>query len=550
VNEITATTGTAEALLENLQRILLDAAQDVQSSSAREAMRAVERTYGVQATRYGRLLNDLVAGSYAWDLVEGPATHGPHLPRIHELCQCEPLLRVMRESGELAEREGLLRQRDAALAAVWREESATDEDRRLAAESVYDDYFDGVRRAAEAYRPHYEALRRAAGGGVQPLTGPRVRSRPLLQPPLMALLFSACHLDKQGRFAPAGDDRRGGVEYRHGKNAIQILPAEPTPITRRNTTLDREALAAWAGGDVPADLAMLDAMAWDVAALAVSAFYVRTDGADIDSSFPFLIDDYFGWRGVDPRKRTRELRRQVEARLELLCSDRVQVRSETELWLTDSKTGRRTKTAVIAEGPFLVQRARVFRRASDGGDAPDGYLLSLGEWARKFVEERAMLGVCLRRLAEYDLQRQGWERRIGWYLVFQMNNQASKMTFREAIKDGRPRTLVTPQHPLKMRTVLDNSHVPWEETARTNPGKVIRQWCDALETLRKDGVIGPYACLDGLPDGADLPARGRLAAMLEHRYQFIPGKDLLAHLRAKNGAAARKTRSLGVDPPG
>ena len=541
------TPSTAETLLQNLQRVLLDAAQEVPTDqagritpAAREAMRAVERTHGVQATRYGRLLSDLVAGSYAWDLFQEPKTRGDRLPRIYELCQCEPLLRVMRESGELAERERLLRQRDAALAAVWREAGGTDEDRRLGAEAVYDDYFDSVQRASETYRPHYEALRRASAGSPAPLTGPRVRGRPFLQPPLMALLFSACHLDKDDAFGPALGDPRGGREYRHGRNSLQVLPADPAPIAGRDTALNREQFQAWAGDGVGADLAKLDAMAWDIAALAVSAFYVRTDGADIDSSFPFLIDDYFHWRGVDPRKRTRELRQEVEARLELLCSDRMQVHSETELWLTDPGTGQRRKTPVVAEGSFLVKRSRFSRRDTGGGATPDGYLLSLGEWARKFVEERAMLGVSLRRLAEYDLQRQQWERRIGWYLVFQMNNQASKMTFRDVVQDGKARTQIIPQHPLKMQTVLSNSHVPWEETARTNPGKVIKQWCDALDTLRRDGVIGPYACLDGPPDGADLPVRGRLGAMLERRYQFVPGKDLLPHLRAKQGAAQRK----------
>ena len=151
-----------------------------------------------------------------------------------------------------------------------------------------------------------------------------------------------------------------------------------------------------------------------------------------------------------------------------------------------------------------------------------------------------MLGVSLKRLAEYDLQRQGWERRIGWYLVFQMNNQGSRMTFQDVVKDGKTRTLVTPQHPLKMKTVLDGSHVAWEEMARTNPGKVIKQWNDALETLRKDGILGPCPCLDGAADGSDLPARGRLAAMLERRFQFVPGRDLLPHLRAKRGAAERQ----------
>ena len=515
---------TAESLLQKLQQALLLAAKEVPSAaSARETMRTVERAYGAQATRCGRLLLDLVSGSYAWDLFDGPKALGPHLPRIHELCRCEPLLCLMRDSGEMAERERLLRERDTALAALWRTASASDEERRLESERISDDFFEGVQRVAEAYRAHYEALRRASSGPAAPLAGLRVRSRPLLQPPLMALLFSACHGDKDAGFVPIGEGR-GGMEYRQGRNALQVR----------------------AGSGVHTDLANLDAMAWDLAALAVSAFYVRTDGVDIDAAFPLLLDDYFQWRGVDPRKRTRALRRQIAARLELLCSDRVQVRSQTDLWLTEPGTGRRQKTPVLAEGPFLVQRSRFFRGAPAPGDTepemPGGYLLSLGEWARKFVEERAMLGVSLRRLAEYDLHRQQWERRIGWYLVFQMNNQAAKMTFREVVQDGKARTLVAPQHALKMRTVLSHSHVPWEETAKTNPGKVIRQWRDALTTLRRDGVIGPCPCLDGSADGSDLPVRGRLAAMLDRRYQFVPGKDLLPHLRAKQGAAARRNK--------
>ena len=264
---------------------------------------------------------------------------------------------------------------------------------------------------------------------------------------------------------------------------------------------------------------------------------------NFDASFPVLVEDYFAWRGTDPRKRSRALREQVTARLEFLCSDRMQTRSETELWLTDPRTGHRRKTRVLAEGPLLVKRSRFFRPTPGAEEAePEttGFLLSLGEWARPFVEERAMLGVSLKRLAEYDLQRQGWERRIGWYLVFQMNNQGSRMTFQKVIKDGKTRTQITPQHPLKMRTVLNGAQIAWEETARTNPGKVIKQWNDALDTLRRDGILGPCPCLDGAADGHDLPTRGRLAAMLERRFQFVPGRDLLPHLRAKRGAADRK----------
>ena len=495
----------AETLLQKIQECLRDAAGN-SPGSERAALREIERRHGPQATRYGRMLHELIVGSHAWDLLKEPKMREARLPRLHELCVCEPLLQVMRESGELAERERLLGQRDAAQAALWCRADLTDEARWLGAEAIQDEYFFGVQQAAERYRPHYESLRRAASGTTMPLAGPRVRSRPFLQPPLMALLFRACHAESHGS------------EMTQGGNAIRFLPAKM-------------------------ELKSLDPMAWDMAALAVSAFYARTNGTQADAAFPLLLEDYFSWRGVDARKRSRTLREQVAARIELLCSDGMQVRSETDLWLTDTVTGRRKKTAVTAEGPFLVKRSRFFRRPSEAGEMePEttGYLLSLGEWARAFVEERAMLGLHLKRLAEYDLQRQGWERQIGWYLVFQMNNQASKMTFQDVTQGGKTRTLVTPQHSLKMRTVLSGSLVPWEETARTNPGKVIQQWGEALEALRKDGIIGPASCLDGLPDGSDLPARGRLTALLERRFQFVPGRDLLPHLRAKHGAKERK----------
>jgi hypothetical protein len=85
-----------------------------------------------------------------------------------------------------------------------------------------------------------------------------------------------------------------------------------------------------------------------------------------------------------------------------------------------------------------------------------------------------------------------------------------------------------------MKTVLQNSHVPWEEMARTNPGKVIKQWVDTLETLQRDGILSGWSCLDGMPDGSNLPTRSRLSALLEYRYQFVPGGDLADHLHRKS----------------
>ena len=61
--------GAAEALLRKLQAALGDAAGD---ASSRAALRSVEREHGAAATRAGRLLGELLSGSHAWDLWEGP----------------------------------------------------------------------------------------------------------------------------------------------------------------------------------------------------------------------------------------------------------------------------------------------------------------------------------------------------------------------------------------------------------------------------------------------------------------------------------------------
>ena len=429
-----------EALAESLLRQF----QDAFGTGDRAALRAAERAHGAGANRAGRLLQDLLAGSHAWDLFEAGVGQGRggRRPRVHALCVCDPVLRAMRESGEMGERERLLAQRDEALAAVWREPSRTEEERWQCDLDVRDTYDADVAALAERHRAHYETLGRAASRSYASLAPPRVRSRPLFLPPLMTSLFRACH---------------GG---------------EP------------------AGG--------LDPMAWDLAALAVTAFHVRTNGGDPGAPFPLLLDDYFEWRGTDPRKRSRTVREAVTATLEFLCSDRLGV--------------------LGAEGPLLTRRSLIFRRpvAGEIGTAePEtlGFLLSLGEWARPLVEQQTVWAVNLKRLAEYDLARQGWERRIGWFFVFQMTDPA------------RP----TPQT-FTMRSVLDGSLVPWRGMARSSAGKVIRQWSDALNTLHRDGVIGPWACLDGAADGSDLPARGRLAAMLERRCRIAPGRDLLPHV--------------------
>jgi hypothetical protein len=524
---------TAEELLRKFQKVLLDKAQAVPtaagalststerlSNTERQAVRRVEQAYGPMATQVGRRLQELLTGSYAWDLFERARPRRSRLPKLHELSRCEPLILLMRESGELAERERLLTDRDSRLTEIWRDSGLSELDRQTAAHSFEEQYRADIARSAEFYRPFYHRLRRATGA-IPPLTGPRVRSRPLLQPPIVAHFFGACHAEKEIAFEPI----EGGYTFAQGRNSVTI-----------------------SGIDAEHSLTTLDEMAWDIAAIAVSAFFVRTAGNDPSAEFPLLIDDYFEWRGVDPRKRTIDLRKQIDARIRLLFSDSVRLHSEMDLWLADSQTNRRKKTPIVSDGAFLVRRTGLYRLSAWQSEIEHqplyGYMVSLGPWAERYIEERAMIGIFPKRLTEYDLRREQWERRIGWYITFQMHNQGSRMVFEDIVgDDGEANVRVTPQHPLIMRTVLANAQVRWEEMARTNPGKVIKQWIDALETLGRDGVIGEYTCLDGAPDGSDLPSRSRLATMLEYRYQFTPGADLLKHIRAKSERRRRQKPS-------
>ena len=513
---------TAEELLKRFQKVLLEKARVVPHSTGTagaisSSVRDVERIYGPQASQFGRRLQELLTGTYAWDLFERARPRKSRLPQFHELSRCGALLLVMRESGELDERERLLTARDTGLVNVWRDPTMSELDRQTAADELDREYRAEIDRLADFYRPYYHKLRRATGA-VPPLTGPRIKSRPLLQPPILAHFFGACHADKEISFEPQTD---GVFAFTQGRNSTII-----------------------AGDGAGHDLELLDDMAWDIAAIAGSAFFVRTAGNDPVAEFPLLIDDYFEWRSVDPRKRTIALRKAIDARIQLLFSDRLHLHSELDMWLAD-QSGRRRKTPIVTDGTFLVRRTGLYRLTAWLSEVEHqplyGYMVSLGPWARRYIQERAMIGIFPKQLAEYDLRREQWERRIGWYVTFQMHNQGSRMVFEDVVDEaGASDVRVKPQHPLRMRTVLVNGQVRWEEMARTNPGKVFKQWMDALDQLIIDGVIGGYTCLDGGADGSDLPVRSRLSTMLEYRYEFTPGGEMVKHLRAK---AERRKRS-------
>src|SRR6185437_16725797 len=99
-----------------------------------------------------------------------------------------------------------------------------------------------------------------------------------------------------------------------------------------------------------------------------------------------------------------------------------------DMWLADPQSGRRRKTAIVTDGSsFLTRRTGLYRLTAWLSEVEHqplyGYMVSLGRWAHRFIQERAMIGIFPKQLAEYDLRREQWERRIGWYVTLQMHNQ-------------------------------------------------------------------------------------------------------------------------------
>jgi len=328
------------------------------------------------------------------------------------------------------------------------------------------------------------------------------------------------------------DSSRGGGRFlgEKGRHGIELLHPDSVPDQLRKAQAEKEALKAWVNAGLREDLERLDETMWDVLALAFAAFYANTPGDSIDPPFPLMVDDYLAWRNVHPHNRTDALRGEVFDRLRLACSGRFRAMGQEVLHITDLETGRKRRQSFFLDGPILVWHSDLYRNGQtrlhfDGTGRPDGVYISLGRWARPFVEEKAMLGIFIKKLAQYDMRRQLWERRIGWYLVFNMQNQATKK-----------------KHPLYTKTILDGAGIEWRDLGEKNPGMVIKQFNDALKRLQEDEITGVCPCLDGAPDGSDLPRKGKLAKWLEHRWDPKPGPELAKHLRAKQEAAreARK----------
>jgi hypothetical protein len=358
-----------------------------------------------------------------------------------------------------------------------------------------------------------------------------------LVPPIVQTVFQLCGPDKPAAAMELlQQDKRMGLRFpaaAKAENYVSLSPDQPIPTALRNAR-ERERLEAWIREQTQADLSLLDELCWDVFMACLVTFFKRTPGRDIRERFTFLFSDVFAYKDIKPTHQSPELKGAIFERMRYLSSQRLILSSSQPLHVLDPVTERRKLQAGAVHGPAFGWLGDVYsvpdgKLTTEEGKTLQGVRVTLGEWARELVSNEAYLGQALLKLGRYNSGRQLWERRIGFYLLFQLYNQATRAAWREVDGDLR---MVAPQQPLCLETILNGAGMDWKRQGQATPSKLIHNYTTALEKLNEDGLFR-VQCLDGPADGSDLESRGRLPQLLKRRFNVLPGPLLEPHLAAK-----------------
>jgi len=366
---------------------------------------------------------------------------------------------------------------------------------------------------------------------------PTPSSKPMSVARSVQLLFQLCGTRKdRNLFTLSIGEGRIGLRYSakgDTDNGVLLLPPRE-PDTKLLHQGARDRLEEWLWDQIEPDLQIIDDTLWDVATTALILFYERTDGERVEARFNFWIEDYFEWLEVAASHRLFDRRHQVFRRLDLLASKRLQIINTCTLLAPNATTGRKSLQESRKNGPFLSHVADLCLRSDRGRGGkmkmhPDGLTVSLGDWAKEIVSRSAFVGRAVRQLSKYNAYDELWERRIGWYVVLQLHNQAIKSQWESK---GGDLKMVRAQHPLVLETILRGACLDWEAVAKKRAGRVLERVSDAVKRLEADGIVSLRA-LDGPIDGSDLTGYGVLAKVLKRRFEPLPGPLLEGHLAKK-----------------
>ena len=185
------------------------------------------------------------------------------------------------------------------------------------------------------------------------------------------------------------------------------------------------------------------------------------------------------------------------------------------------KAGTRKRPFVV-ESSLLTVSDTVYQTVTDDEQVPIAVRCALGDYARYFLTNGAGQQTCLLMQAalRFDPTHERTQKRLAYHFAFR---------FRLAIDPPDAARLAT------LGDLLRDAHIDVDgPTQRANPTRTIQRWLDALQDLRREGIIAGYEIVPA----QGTPPRGTLAAWLAQRIRITPPADIVAHYAARRQPAA------------
>jgi len=207
----------------------------------------------------------------------------------------------------------------------------------------------------------------------------------------------------------------------------------------------------------------------------------------------------------------------------------------------------RKKVAVPFEGPVLIIHDIVPRLTSPHDISPflagetsphsvpegiAGWHISLGSWAGDLTDKNHPLALVAKTLLGYSKTHQSYMRRLGFALTFAFRNRKNERNW---------------EQPHRVRNLLRDACISLD---KRNPARTITKVHEALDQLRRDGIIGT-ACYKDAPQSDPLPipanrTKGWVEGWLDRGLIITPPDRILAAYDNRNSQALTTRKPKAV----
>jgi hypothetical protein len=247
---------------------------------------------------------------------------------------------------------------------------------------------------------------------------------------------------------------------------------------------------------------------------AIAARFIA-EGAPVEG-IALNVDDILRDRGVAPITRPSD-----HSPHGFRTEDRIAVGKdfeELQRWhlsgrLTSWQPGGKKRKPLSISSALLAVTDTLYQTTAEGEHVPLAIRAVLGEYARHFLASGAgrQVAMLMRQALHYDPYHEQVEKRLAYHLAFYWRQAAHDRSY---------------DQPLLLSKLFRDARIETEgATQRKNAARTIRRWRQALDTLRKDGVLTAYELL---PNADDSP-KGKLDRWLHQRIRLAPPPWLPEH---------------------